>query len=101
MTNELLIILLLLALIVGYVAIAVFDRGVRKKLDRKSRSVRKASDPVLDMPEQAVQGDPAEESPSRHPLRKNWPTQGPPSEDWPENGGLFGGEEESHQPPER
>jgi hypothetical protein len=53
------------------------------------------------MPEQAIQGDPAEESPSRHPLRKNWPTQEPPSEDWPENGGLLGQEEKFHQPPER
>lgn len=89
MGNDLLIMMLILALVAGYVLIAVFDKFAGKKLSKRSRFLKKPADPRLDMPEEAFQGEPADKLPERRPSAQNWSPEDNPAEDWAENGGVM------------
>jgi hypothetical protein len=99
MKNELLIMMLLLALIAGYVVSAAFDRGPGKKLKRRSRLRKKTVNPVTDMPDQPFQGVPADKPPAPFSPKENWPPEQDPAADWVENGGVLNCEENSPAPP--
>lgn len=99
MGNDLLIMMLILALVVGYVLIAVFDKFAGKKLSKRSRFLKKPGDPRLDMPEEAFQGEPSDSPPERRASTESWPPEENPAEDWVENGGVIKCEEADSPPP--
>ena len=89
MKNELLITMLLLALVVGYVAIAIFDRRAGKKLNKRSRFLKKPVNPVTDMPDQPFQSVPVDQAPTPLSSNKNWSPDNNPAKNWTENGGVL------------
>ena len=93
MGNDLLIMMLILALVAGYIAIAVFDRSAGRKLSKRSRFLKKPADPRLDMPDEAFQGEPSDSPPELPPSKQNWSMEENPAKDWVENGGVLNCEE--------
>lgn len=89
MKNELLIMMLLLALVAGYVAIAIFDRGAGKKLSKRSRFLKKPVNPVTEMPDQPFQSVPVDVPPAPLPTQGAGSQEENPTENWTENGGVL------------